>query len=326
MISARAVGRRLAFAVLAMYAVMTIVFLFVALTPDPFIAVLAYANRGDPEAFKEAAAAYRAARNLDDPLLQRYLRWLWDVTTLDWGVSYSQNRPVMAVLADRVPATLWYLVPSAALSTAGGVALGIAVGVTDRDVVDWLSSWSVYSALGVPNFWLAGVFAGVILAAIAGGGGGGGGIDPTDPLAPGTLTGLVFPTLVLSTTLFAAQFRYARAEALEQVGTDFVKLLRAQGAGRRMIARRILRLVSLPLIALSVTELIGVLVVEAVIIEEIFRIPGLGDLTLVAVFDRDLPLILGITMFISFVGILATILQDLLYQALDPRVGDRSGE
>ncbi len=118
--------RHAVFAVLGVYVVFTLAFAAVALTPDPNQAVIAYrlARRGQADLIDNRLAAYRAARNLDVPVTVRYVRWLVDVTLLDWGRSFTTGRPVLATMRDSLRYTLAYLVPGFVLGTAGGARFG----------------------------------------------------------------------------------------------------------------------------------------------------------------------------------------------------------
>ncbi|WP_440007737.1 ABC transporter permease [Halomicrococcus sp. SG-WS-1] len=311
---------RLAFAVVGIYLVMTLAFLFVALTPDPNLGLVSWgaATSEGQEAAKQAVDAYREAHNLDDPVLQRYARWLVDISTLDWGRSFVAEEPVMDVLARAVPATLGYVVPGVVLATVPGVLFGVATAVGDGGVVERAGTAAAYVGLGLPNFWLAVVLP-VVVVEYAG--------WLRFLLAPHVVafagvrfTMYTMPAVVLATSLFAGWVRYARAESLEYVNADFVKTLRAKGASDAALGRHVLRNAALPLVTLFVTDLISVLVLHVYVLEYVFHIEGLGFMGYRAVRKRDMPLILGTTMVIAFAGVLATAFQDVVEPLLDPRV------
>lgn len=322
----RRVARRLVIALVAVYLVMTVAFAFVALTPDPNQALVAYQAQtggGSAEDVREAVQAYREARNLDDPVLQRYGRWLVDVSTLDWGMSYTYDRPVTGLIAQRLPYTALYVVPALALSLVGGVTVGLYSAFNRRGVLDRVSSLTGYLGLGVPNFWLAEV---ATLAAAAQFGAGVGTVHangrPDAFWSMAHLRAFALPALVLASGLFAGQLRYARAESMEYVNAEFVNALRAKGVSRLSVARHVLRNAAVPILSLFFTDMVAVLVVNIYVIEAVFGIDGLSALSLTAIHQRDLPLVLGTTMVIALVGIAANFLQDIAYAALDPRIGD----
>lgn len=324
-LSARWLSKRLLLAAFSAYLVMSLAFGLVALTPDPGEGQVAYQvareTGGNATAVEAALEDYREARNRDVPIEDRYVGYLVDATTLHWGASFSQGRPVSAVVADRVPATARYVLFGLALATLGGLVLGAYGALGHRSLGDRAVSIVVYGLFGVANFYLAYVFlletdSLSVLGPTAG------------PLAflpdwlagPAPLLGVVVPGTILATTLLAGQLRYARSASLQYVDQEFVKLLRSKGAGPLRIGRHVVRNASIPLLSLVFSELFAVLVLESIVLEHAFGIRGVTVLTLTAVQRRDLPLVVGIAMMVALVGVLANLLQDVAYRLLDPRV------
>lgn len=329
------VARRAAFAVLSMFLIVTVAFAFVTLTEDPNVGAVAYeasTTGGDPE---EAVQAYREARNLNDPFLERYTKWMANVATLDWGLSYSTGQPVLGVLGSSLPFTLLYLVPSMFLSLVIGVTVGLYSALNQHSLSDKLATATAYFSLGTPNFWFAQVLFVVAITQmnwvpylyIAPGYEMWGGtlslpLLPDVPLLKGDLVKYYsLPVITLTTVLLAGQLRYARAESLEYVDADFVKIAKAKGAGPVRVAVHILRNAAIPLVALFFTDMLSVLVLNIFVIEFAFTIPGFAQVSMNAITARDLPLILGMTMVIALVGVFGNFLQDMAYTVLDPRVG-----
>lgn len=322
MVSPVAVGRRFAFAVLSVYLVVSLAFLAVAVPPDPRVDLIKhqlYGQGKSQEQVEQAVADYRERRNLDDPLPERYVGWLVGVATLDWGFSYSRGQPVTNVVASSLPYTLLYVLPAMAVSLVGGLLAGLYSATHRRSPLDRLNAGAAYLGFGLPEFWLGQI---LLLTVVGGAGGAGVGFDPqAGPLAPGNRLVVGLAGAVLATTLLAGQFRYTRAELLEYVGTDFVKLVRAKGAGSWRVGRHLLRVAAVPLLSLSVTELLGVLVLNIYVVEYVFGIPGLGRVTLTAIQDRDIPLVVGTSLVVALIGVLANTVQDAGYALLDPRLG-----
>jgi peptide/nickel transport system permease protein len=329
------VARRAAFAVLSMFVIVTVAFAFIALTRDPNVGAVAYEASNTGGNVTEAVQAYREARNLNDPFLQRYTKWMVNVVTLDWGISYSTGQPVLAVLGNSLPFTLLYLVPSMLLSLVIGVSVGLYSALHQHSLADKLATATAYFSLGTPNFWLAQVLFVVAITQMnwvpylyMGGGfdiwGGTLALPllPDVPLLKGdVLQYYTLPVIALTTVLLAGQLRYARAESLEYVDADFVKIAKAKGAGPIRVAVHILRNAAIPLVALFFTDMLSVLVLNIFVIEFAFSIPGFAQVSMNAIGARDLPLILGMTMVIALVGVLGNFLQDMAYTVLDPRVG-----
>ena len=303
-------GRRLLLSVLAGYLVVSAAFGFVALTPDPNEGAVAYEvsrqTGGNGTAVAEALADYREARDRDDPILDRYVSYLRNTATLDWGLSFSRGRPVSAVLASALPVTARYVALALVFSTFGGLVLGVYGALGAGSLADRTVSVVVYGLFGLANFYLVA-------------------LPPLEWLQGGSFARTTLgPALLLSTTLLAGQLRYARASSLEYLDHEFVKLVRATGGGSLRIVRHVARNVVVPLLSLFFSELFAVLVLEAFVIETVFGLQGLATVTLDAVNARDLPLVVGVTVAVAFAGISANFLQDLAHRLLDPRAGEES--
>lgn len=310
------VVRRVGSAILAAYLVVSLAFGFVTLTPDPNQAVVAHETARHGGDVDQAVSAYRAAHNLDDPLAERYVRWLVGVTTLEWGNSFSAGQPVVDLLAHGLRYTAAYVVPATLIATLG-VFVGYHAAWRRQGLSSRAETFLSYVAFGIPNFWLAVVllFFGAEwfgLSAPSYQFAGAWGLDE--------LSRFTLPTLVLATGMFATVVRYARTGSLETFNQHFVEVARAKGVSELGVARHVLRSLVASLLSLFTAELVGVLVLNVFVVEFVFGIPGIGQLTLGAIQQRDLPLVLGTTMVVVFVGIGGSLLTDLATMMLDPRV------
>jgi len=306
----RYVARRFAFAVASVYAVATLAFVLGTVMLEWVLGKrLARARYGGatPEELQEIREAFGAARGLDAPLHERYLDWLVDVTTLEWGYSFAYRTDVITVLDGRVGNTLEYVLPGVALAVLLGVPLGVAAALAKDTAFDWSVRLGAYALFGVPAFVL------LIVAAL---------VAPAEALQPG---GLLAPkplaAVAVAAGLLAGQMRFARVAALERTGEAFVKTVKAKGAGRLRMGRHVLRNAALPVVSLSVTELLGVLVLQIYVIEEVLPIRGLAEASLRAIAAADVALVVWTTMVIVAIGIAGNFLKDVLYGLLDPRVG-----
>ncbi|MFC4451723.1 ABC transporter permease [Halorussus aquaticus] len=319
-------AKRIAWTMFAAYLILSGAFFVFAYTPDPNKALVSFgaANPDDPENMSEdsqqAVEAYEEARNYDEPVLQRYGRWMVSYATLDWGTSRTTGQPVTDALAKRIPVTLVYLVPAVVLSTLLGVGVGLVSAMNPNGVVDRVSAALSYVGLGVPGFVLGEL---LLLVSIMEFSWYRAYYDTRFGLWTGdNLASLALPSLVVALNLLAAQARYARAESREYLPAEFVKTLRASGADARTIGRHVLRNAALPLMTVFFAELLTVLFLTVYVIEVVFRIPGVGDLAYQAIQRRDVATILATTLLPAFVALSGNLLQDFAYTLLDPRVGD----
>ena len=320
------VTRRFVFSLFAAFLVVSLTFGVVALTPDPNLEgqvaqmERSGANDAEIERFRQN---YREAHGRTGSLAERYGKWIVGIATLDWGEAASlRNKPVTDVLANRLPYTLAYVVPAFVVTLSLGVLVGLFDALNRDSISDRGTRITAYAAMGVPAFWLVNFLdewygypwfraRGVVARASAR-------ILETwqfsEPLR------FTLPAFVLSLGLLAGLLQHARAESLEYVHADFVKLLRAKGSGRLQTARHVLRNAAIPILSMSLSEVIAVLMLNIYLLEAVFGIPGLGMLSLYAIENRDMSLILGTTMVLVFVGIVGNFLQDVLHGYLDPRI------
>lgn len=310
------VVRRLLFAIASAYLALTLAFFLVALTPDPNVGLVAF-NAHDAEAAREAVRQYKAARGLDGPILQRWLDWIVSYSTLDWGRSFSSGIPVLVLLRYNLPFTLVYVVPSVVLSALGSVALAVRSATTDHPLRDRATTVLTAASLGVPNYLAALVIsylfvrhAGFVF----------GFYGPRNLWALDTLQHYGLPIALLTSTFLGAQYLFARSEVQEYTSTQVTKLLEAKGAGPWRVGRHLVRLAAIPLVSMVATDVLGILVVHVFVIESVLNLPGLGSMTLAAIRNRDMPVILGATMTIVLFGIAARFLQDVAFYYLDPRL------
>ncbi|WP_158058139.1 ABC transporter permease [Halorussus halophilus] len=308
----RYIAYRLTWTVTGVWAVLTGLFLSFALTPDPNQFQLGM-DRG----------AYRALRNYDQPLHERYFTWMESFLTLDLG-NTLYGEPILGLLADASTVTLTYLVPSIAIAVVFGVLLGVfAAKYRDSVALRALRGLS-YVGFAIPTI----VAADVLFIFV---------VDYLEwynfsyetELALFTgrnLGAITLPALVLAVNMVAIQLRYARSESVEILREDFIRTLRANGAGTRSIVTHVVRNAASSLLSLFFSEMVGVMFVVVVVIEVIFGIPGFGSLLYDAIRSRDIGLILATTIFPICFVMLGNLAQDIAYTILDPRIeGGESG-
>jgi len=251
-----------------------------------------------------------------DPLPMRYLTWLGGVLTGDMGYSDMRQRPVTQLLVDSMGNTMVLALVSAALGVLGGLALGYLAGTRRGSLVDRVVSVISLAGLSVPSFFLAIV----LLAWLAGElrllPAGGAVLDQ----GPGPLLAtLALPVLTGGMVTTAITARVTRASIVDTMSADFVETLRAKGLTEWEVRRHVLRNALPPVLTTSGVQL-GVLLGGAVIVETIFRWPGMGTLVFQAISARDLVVIQGATLLIAVAFVLINLVVDIVQAAMDPRV------
>jgi peptide/nickel transport system permease protein len=302
----RYVVRRAAFAVFTVYAVVTAMFFLVNMTVwlrlENRVARAEYGG-ASPEEIERLREGFIAERGLDVPIYDRYVGWLLDVPKFDWGYSFAYREPVIEVLDGRVPKTLEYVIPGVLLAVVLGVLIGLFAALSKDGVFDWSTRLGSYVLLGIPAFMVV--------------------IYYTHFLGPGRGAAIdrkLVASMTVAVGLLAGQIRFSRASALEQTGQAFVKMLRAKGANRLRMARHVLRNAAIPIVSLSLTELLAVLMLNIYVVEEVLNIRGLAQANLLAVRESDISLVIWSAMVFVVIGVVGNFLQDLLYGWLDPRI------
>ncbi len=273
----------------------------------------------NPQVTPEKIEQLRAQLGLDRPWYARYLLWLGGILQGHWGYSYYTGRPVLAMIAERLPATFLLMLSAFVLAIALSFPLGVFAAAHKYSWGDNLLSFGSFFAWAMPTFWF-GLMLQLVLAVrlrllpVAGMHeiGSASGVD--------LLRHLVMPAMVLGLGSIASWSRYLRSSVLEALGQDYVRTARAKGLpARRVLGRHVLRNSLIPIVTLMGLDL-PVLFSGAVITESIFGWPGMGRLFLSALNNRDYPLEMAGLMISAALLILGNLLADLTYAALDPRI------
>ncbi|MEX6508964.1 ABC transporter permease [Jiella sp. M17.18] len=291
-----------------------VAFFLVRLIPgDPVIALLGL------EANDGAIAALRAKLALDQPLPVQYLAWLGHILTGDFGRSIQGGREVFPLLLNALGPTALLSLAALIVSLVIAIPAGI-VAATRRDTAaDYGASFAALCGLSMPSFWLGILLiltfsiALPILPAS-------GYVSPlVDPL--GFLSFLILPALTLGAALAAATMRMTRATMLEVLRSDYVRTARAKGVPwRRVVWRHAFRNAQIPIVTLLGIQM-GQLLGGVVVTETVFSWPGIGKLTVDAIFARDYPVVQGAVLLTAVLFVLINLLTDLVYTLIDPRVG-----
>ena len=307
---------RLVGAIPTLLGVTVLTFLFIRLIPGDAIA----ARLGTSTALSpEQLASLRAYFGLDQPLHQQYWNWLTSLLRGDFGYSIRTGRPVLVEITERLPATLELAAAATLIAVAIGLPLGLLSAMRPRSRVDVLARIGGLIGLSLPSFWLGTliiVFFSLYLRWLPNTGGY---VDfVRDPLA--NLALIALPAVTLGVALAAATMRMTRSAMLDVLSADYVRTAWAKGLRRSVIVRRhVLKnglIVVVTLLGIQVGQLLG----GAVVVEEIFSIPGVGRMLLAAIVQRDYALVQGGVLAIAILFVLLNIVVDVLYGYLDPRI------
>ena len=288
-----------------------------------FAAVLAVP--GDPAAIilgvtasPDALAALRTQLGLDVPAPERYVRWLAGLARGDLGDSLQYQRPVSALVADRLHLSVALALGAALVATLVAVPLGVFAALRRGTLLDPLMVLASQVGAAVPSFWLGLLL--ILLFAVelrwlpAGG-------FPGWEAGPAAVTrALVLPVLALGLGQAAVMTRMTRAALLDVLGQDYVRTARAKGLGAlSVIGKHALRNAMVTLVTILGLSLTTVFI-GSIGIEQVFALPGLGRLALAAIGNRDFPLVQGVVLLYASTIVLLSFLVDVSYGWLDPRI------
>jgi peptide/nickel transport system permease protein len=311
---ARYVLRRVGQAVVVLFGVSVIVFLLMQLVPGDPVRI-ALGTRFDQETYD----ALRERAGLDDPLLVQYFSFLGNALTGDLGVSFRSGQPVTTAILERLPATLSLAGVSLLVALLIAVPLGLVSATRSGKLSDYVAT--VFSQVGVsvPDFWMAILL--ILLFTTTLGWLPPSGYVPFSQDPAEWLQHIVMPALTVGVVSGSILTRFVRSAVLESMSRDHVRTATAKGLpGGVVLRRHVIRGALVPIVTVTGVQL-ATLLGGVVVVEVIFAWPGIGRLTYDAVQARDYPVMQGAVLMFAAVFLLVNLLVDLLYAALDPRIG-----
>ncbi len=291
--------------VLTVFVVATITFIIIRVVPgDP--AALVAGLEADPA----TVARISARMGTDQPLFVQYVSWMGSLLRLDLGSSLVQNRPVAELLAARFPVTLALAAGALLFSLLVAIPLGVAAASSTKPVYAHLCDVYTNVGLSIPDFW-----AGILLL-----------LAFSVQLRWFPLFGAdgfmayVLPTVALGLSRSAFLARVVRRSVRDELTKPYVEGARSLGiSGRRLIVGEVLPNALLPTITVAAVQF-GYLLGGAIVVEQVFSMPGLGRLLLTAVSQRDFPVVQAGVLFVAAGFSLVNFVADVLYSVLDPRI------
>ena len=311
------VAQRLLTFPLILLGVSVLVFVSIRLIPGDAITAMLGTEAGLLTPAQRASLS--AYFGIDQPVWSQYLRWLGGLFQGDLGISSIYGKPVLTVIIERFPLTLQLALMAMLTALCVGVPLGILAATRNERpsdlairVLAMLGQSTPSFVIGVLIIYVLSVYFGMVPAM--------GTFTPltVDPLA--SIGQLFFPAITLGFAFAASVTRISRSAMLDVLGDDYIRTARSKGTSpMRVVWRHALPNALIPVVTLSGVEF-GYLLGGAVIVEQIFALPGLGRLVLDAITQRDYALVQGTVLFVAFNFLVVNLLVDLAYVALDPRI------
>ena len=302
--------RRLAFMVPVLFLITLFIFFLVRFVPGNPAAIML-----GTRASEENMTELRAYLRLDEPYWVQYGVFMRNLASGDLGDSIRQRRPVTDILAERIPPTLFLVAFAGVLSVLISAPLAAAAAMNQGTWIDQAVRLYTLLALAMPAYWIGMMMLQLFAVKMS--------IFPVAGYGEGFfghVESLFLPALALALAISSILIRSLRNSILETVGADFVRTARAKGLrGRRVFVWHILRnsaMSTVTILAVNLAFLIG----GTTIVETIFAIPGLGQLIIRSIFDRDYPIIQGATLAFGVLVLFINLITDLSYAVLDPRL------
>ena len=310
----RYVAQRLVLLIPVLLVISALVFSLMHLIPgDPAQVILGFENT-DPAQL----AAVRRDLGLDRPVYVQYGRWLGRIATGNFGTSVRTGRPIGVLLREALPFTIELAVYGVALAMLIGIPVGTLAGTTSSRTADGAMQTLTLLGLSLPAFWVGAMF--ILLFSVY--------LRwfpvltyPSLLETPwGNLRGFFLPALTLAVPNAAAIARMVRASLLAVRGEEYVKVARAKGLSEAVVVRRhMLKNALIPVVTL-VGIVAGYLLGGAIVVEQVFAIPGVGRMGLQAIVQRDYPVLQAVVLVVTALFVFVNLLVDLVYVFLDPRI------
>ncbi|SEG99970.1 peptide/nickel transport system permease protein [Nonomuraea solani] len=301
----RVVAKRLLVGVLVMWGAASLIFLIVRVAPgDPVTILLG------PDASREQVSELTAKLGLDRPVLTQYLGYLADVARLHFGDSYRFDRPAMAEVFERLPATADLMLASTLIAVLFGLLLGLLAGGRPGGALDRLVTAGTIALQSFPTFWVGIML--ILVFALA--------LRLLPSAGAGSPLHLVLPAITLALPFTAIVARLTRTSVAETMGEPYIQTARSKGlTERQVLLGHALRNSLIPVVTIVGLHM-GGLMGGAVVVENVFAWPGLGTLVVDAVSNRDYAVVQAATFLIAGIVMVFNLVADLLYSQIDPRI------
>jgi peptide/nickel transport system permease protein len=295
---------RLGQAAIAIFGVLTVVFVILHLSGDPTLLLV------PQDASAEMIAQLRHQLGFDRPIGVQYLSYLYDLLHLDFGQSVVQRIPAIDIVASRLPYTIQLAAGALVVALGVGIPAGIVMATRRGTWIERALTALVVTGQSVPTF-LSGIVLILVFAVW---------LRWLPSSGAGDFKALVMPSVALGALAMSTFARMTRIAIADELSKDYVRAARARGLSRgAVVVRHVLRNAAIPVISIAALE-VGNLLAGAVIIETVFAWPGIGQLAIQSIQSRDFMVVQLIVLLISFVYVATSFLADLVYALVDPRI------
>jgi ABC-type dipeptide/oligopeptide/nickel transport system permease component len=296
--------RRLWQSLLVIFGVSVVVFLILHLTGDPAALML------PPDATAEDIAKFRHDMGFDDPVAVQYVRFLKGAVRGDFGQSIRHGEPAMGLVVERLPATFELAGAGLVIALALAIPAGIVSAVRRNTSIDYISTVVALLGQAMPTFWLGIML--ILVFSVR--------LNWLPSSGRGDVEHLILPAITLGLFTTARITRLTRSGMLEVLGQDYIRTARAKGMGEPPVVwKHALKNASIPIVTIVGIDL-GTLLGGSVITETIFAWPGVGRLSVQAIFNRDYPVVQSAVFLLASTFVIVNFLVDVVYTYLDPRI------
>ncbi len=297
-------ARRFSQSLLVLLGISFVVFAILHLTGDPTLVLL------PPDASPEDVKRFREAMGFNDPFFVQYARFMRGALQGNFGESIRHGEPAFHLVVERLPATLELAGAGLGIALLLAIPAGIVSAVRRNSLIDYVSTVIALLGQSMPTFWL-----GIMLILV---------FSVQFNLLPssgrGTLMHLILPAITLGLFTTARITRLTRSGMLEVLSQDYIRTARAKGVGDPPIVwKHALKNAAIPIVTIVGIEL-GTLLGGSVITETIFAWPGVGRLSVQAIYNRDYPVVQAAVFILASTFVIVNLLVDVLYTYLDPRI------
>lgn len=305
--------KRLLIAIPVLFGISVLTFFMVRLVPGDTVTALLGANYNEAQ-----AEILREKYALDKPLYVQYGIWISNLVQGDFGQSSFTSQPVLDAILERLPVTLELTLVSVLFALLFAIPFGAYAASKKNSPIDYGASLFGMFGISVPNFWLGTLM--ILLFSLHWGILPSGGFVYLNESIWGNIRSIIMPGLALGTAVGAVVMRMTRSSMLEVINEDYMKMAKAKGASnRRWLWKHGMKNALIPVITVIGIQT-GYLLGGSVVIEQIFSLPGIGQLTLQSITNRDYSLLQGTVLFIATSFVIINLIVDIIYSLVNPKI------